>query len=250
MNYHFVLIRGLIREAGHWAPFLSPLRQAFPGSSVHCLDIPGAGVHFRSPTPPSIPEIVRAMRADFLALKLGADRPIVLVAISLGGMVAAQWMHEFPDDFQRAVLINTSFGGQAPLWERLKPRALGALLPVPLLKGVSREKRILSVVSNHQDIRDAAAEACAEIARQRPVSLANTARQLWAAASFQAPMEKPKPPVLLLASTHDRMVDVRCSRRIAQAWKTTAVEHSTAGHDLPTDDPEWVLKRLLDFLTR
>ena len=47
-------------------------------------------------------------------------------------------------------------------------------------------------------------------------------------------------PTLLLASRNDGLVDVRCSRGLAAAWKVPLVEHASAGHDIPLDDPEWV----------
>lgn len=249
MSYSFVLLRGLIREAGHWGPFLDDLREKFPGSTVVCIDIPGAGLRYRDPSPTTMSGIVATMREDFLRLKLPADRPVALVAISLGGMIAAEWLRTYPQDFQAVVLMNTSYGSMSPLWERLQPRALQMLLKVPLLKGVEKEHRILEVVSNRQDKYQSVAERWERIAALRPVSLPNTFRQLFAAARFKAKVAKPAIPVLLLSSLQDRMVSVECMRTIAQAWKLPTVDHPTAGHDLPTDEPRWTAEQIHRFLT-
>jgi pimeloyl-ACP methyl ester carboxylesterase len=248
MSFSFILLRGLIREAGHWGPFLDDLKEKFPDSTIACIDIPGAGVRYQDPSPTSMSEIVQIMREDFRRLKLPADRPVALVAISLGGMIAAQWFQSYPQDFQAVVLMNTSYGSMSPLWQRLQPKALQLLLKVPLLKGEAKEHRILEVVSNRQDKYQSVAERWGQIAALRPVSLANTFRQLFAAARFKTTVNKPGMPVLLLSSLQDRMVSVECMRTIAKAWKLPTVDHPTAGHDLPTDEPRWTAEQIHRFI--
>lgn len=249
MSFSLVLLRGLVREAGHWGPFLDDLKTKFPDSTIACIDIPGAGARYRELSPLSMKDIVRTMREDFLRLKLPADRPVALVAISLGGMISAQWFQDHPKDFQAVVLINTSYGNLSPLWQRLQPKALQMLLKVPLLKGVPKEHRILEVVSNRHENYQQVAEKWAHIASQRPVSLQNTLRQLTAAIRFKTSVQKPSMPVMLLSSLQDRMVSVECMRAIAKAWKLPTVDHPTAGHDLPTDEPRWTAEQIHRFLT-
>ena len=57
-------------------------------------------------------------------------------------------------------------------------------------------------------------------------------------------------PILLLASLGDRLVSPRCSERIARAWNAPLRMRPDAGHDLPLDDPDWVLGQLLDWHAR
>ncbi len=246
---NFVLLRGLIREAGHWGEFLDILKKTFPTSKIICLDIPGAGVHYQTATPTSIPGIVDFMRAELKTHTLDPQQPTVLLAISLGGMIAAQWMHSYPKDFTHSVLINTSYGNFSPMWKRLKPEALLKLVKVPTLKGIAKETRILEVVSNRPENYSKVAKLWSDIDAKRPVSLANTVRQLWAAAHFKAIEQKPQLPILIMAAPEDKMVDVSCSRAIAKAWKVPAVEHPTAGHDLVTDFPDWVAQQVRDWLS-
>ena len=52
---------------------------------------------------------------------------------------------------------------------------------------------------------------------------------------------KPQQPVLVVASQADRLVDYRCGLKLARAWSTDYLQHKSAGHDLPLDDPTWLV---------
>jgi len=66
---HFFLFRGLIREAKHWGDFPELLLKDHPDCRVSTIDIPGAGVYFRSPSPLSIRKMVEEMRRVYLEQK-------------------------------------------------------------------------------------------------------------------------------------------------------------------------------------
>mgnify|MGYP006188917251 CR=1 FL=1 len=240
---HFYLIRGLIREKGHWGSFLVHLKKQFPDALITTIDIPGAGDYHSSPSPLSIRGMVEGMRRDFLKER-AENEESHLIAISLGGMISVEWMKTHPHDFHRATLINTSFGGISPVYHRLLPTALLFLLKVPTLKGRKKESRILKLVSNHSQVFEETLDMWEEINNLRPVSLENTLRQLFAGACFKVGEFTPPIPIQLLASTKDRMVSVECSRAIAKKWNLSLTEHPTGGHDLTVDDPEWVAKNI------
>lgn len=244
---HFYLLRGLIREKGHWGQFLNDLRGTYPEALITAIDIPGAGEYFQNNSPLSIREMVEIMRQDFLKQKTDSEESY-LVAISLGGMISLEWLRHYPEDFSKAVFMNTSFGGISPVFDRLLPSALAYLFKVPLLKGRQKEGHILKLVSNHQDIFDSTLDLWEEIQQKRPVSLKNTLRQLAAAACFSAKDFTPKLPILLLGSTADRMVSIKCSREISKRWNLPLKEHPTAGHDITADAPQWVCKEIQDFI--
>jgi pimeloyl-[acyl-carrier protein] methyl ester esterase len=243
---HFILVRGLIREAAHWAHFPQLLKAHFPDAQISTLDIPGAGQYNQTPSPLSISKMVETMRADYLKNN-SPQTESILVAISLGGMIAGEWMKTYPQDFQRVILINTSYADYSSLFERLKFSALLHLLKVPFLKGRSKEAHILKLVSNHAHVFDKTLNLWDEIQQQRPVSLANTFRQLLAAARFTMGPFTPPMPLTILASTQDRMVNITCSRTIAQRWSSPILEHPTAGHDLSADDPEWLAEKIQEI---
>jgi len=236
----WVLLRGLTREQRHWGAFATDFAAAFPGAPVVTLDLPGNGAlnGMRSPTR------VGAMAAfcrDELRLR-GIAPPYRILAMSLGAMVATAWCSAHPDEIAGAVLINTSLRPFSPARQRLKPR--GALLRLALSRhdAIASERAVIALTSNtprHDD--DSLARQWATYRRERPVSVANALRQIWAAARFVAPRAPPCARVLLLTSARDRLVDTRCSHAVAQAWRCELESHPWAGHDLPLDDGAWVI---------
>lgn len=244
---HFYLVRGLIREARHWGVLPQKLQQAFPQARITCLDIPGAGLNHQLRSPLRVAGMVACMREEFLRVRTSGERA-VLLAISLGGMIAAHWMQHHPTDFRQAILINTSFGGVSPLLHRLRPRAMGWMALAAMAPGTRKEATILRLVSNHPDAQSQALPLWNQIRAERPVSVANSMRQLLAASRFRLGEVVPTIPVLLLAGTSDRLVNVECSRAIARHWGVPLLEHETAGHDLPLDDPDWIVNKVLEFV--
>lgn len=242
----WVLLRGLARESRHWGEFPRLLQQALPaGDEVLALDLPGNGSRWRERTPPSVEGLAEAARAEWQ--RRGVSGPVVLVALSLGGMVALQWAMRHPAEVRGCVLVNSSLRGLAMPWQRLRPRALAELLCVALRGDAqARERRVLRLTSN-DPVREAIAEAWTAYARSAPVSRANMLRQLLAAARFRAPRAAPPVPLLLLASTQDRLASVRCSRAMAHAWNAPLVEHPTAGHDLALDEPAWLARQIAQW---
>ncbi len=240
---HFYLVRGLIREKAHWGSFVEHLKSKHPGARVTAIDIPGAGTYWQGPSPSTIKGMVEKMRQDYL-LAHSPDEESHLVAISLGGMIGVEWLRHYPEDFKQATFINTSFGGISPVYQRLMPSALGHLLRVPFLKGREKEGHILKLVSNHPEVFTSTLDLWESIQKERPVGLKNTLTQLFAGATFHVGEFIPRVFLTLIASTHDRMVNVECSRAIAKKWKVPLIEHPTGGHDLTVDDPEWVADKI------
>lgn len=236
---NWLLLRGLAREKAHWGEFGERLSRARPGDTVFMQDLPGMGEFYRERSPRSIAEIRRWVQAATAHL----PRPLGLIGMSLGGMVAIDWAFSRPADLAGVVLIGTSTALSRP-WDRMKPanwfkviRLLAAGNPA------QREREILRLTSN-RPLHDALEASWVAIQRQHPVSRANVMRQLYAAARFQSPLSAPDVPGLLLVSTADRLVDYRCTQRLALAWDWPQALHPDAGHDLVLDDPDWVVDQI------
>jgi pimeloyl-ACP methyl ester carboxylesterase len=120
------------------------------------------------------------------------------------------------------------------------------MLYLPGADALERESRILQLTSN-LPVDRAVLQSWADHARTAPVTPSNALRQAVAAGCYRAPRAAPPVPMLLLASRRDRLVDVACSRAIARAWNVPLVEHASAGHDLPLDDPDWTIERILEW---
>ena len=244
----WVLLRGLTREAAHWNGFDRRLASALgTHHRVLTLDLPGNGTLYQARSPIHVADMTAACRA-WLGRR-GHAPPYVLVAMSLGAMVALDWACGAPEDVEGCVLINTSLRGLSPFWQRLQPRNYGALvrLMAPGLTPLQREQAVLSLTSNQPAHQGDTAAAWAGVAGQRPVSRGNALRQLLAAARFRAPSQPPAVPALLLASAGDRLVSAQCSQRIAAAWGWPLHMHPDAGHDLPLDAPGWVQEQICDW---
>jgi pimeloyl-ACP methyl ester carboxylesterase len=234
------LINGLAQNARHWNPHLL---DALCGrdwvDDVTTMDLPGAGVMsgYRSPT--RIPEYVSLMR-QFYHRELATDGPRMLVALSLGGMVAGEWCAQYPNDFQKLVLINTSFGQLAASHKRLQPAAWITFAKVFFGRNrLAREQRTLDLVSNHPDRRQAILHHWVEARRAHPMTQANAIRQLYAAKSYTAPSRLPADTVVV-CSRHDRLCHYTASERIAEHYRVKLVVDPTPtiGHAFHVDAAE------------
>ena len=237
----WVLLRGLAREAGHWGAFPQLLARA-TGDEVLAPDLPGNGLRFAERSPASI----AAMVADLRGQLRPSPQPIVLLAMSLGAMVAIEWARQAPQELAGCVLVNTSAGGASPFWHRLRPRNYGTLVRLlwPGTGPVQREAAVLRMTTSAPVSHADTVARWTTLAREHPVSPANAARQLWSAARYSVPEQKPAVPLLLLGSAGDALVHPSCSVRLAQRWQADLHMHPWAGHDLPLDDATWVLEQV------
>ena len=240
----WVLLRGLTREQRHWGAFPTELAAAFPSAPVLTLDLPGNGALNEMPSPARVDAMAAFCRAELSAR--GIVPPYRVLAMSLGAMVTTAWCGAQRGEIAAAVLINTSLRPFSPMHQRLKPS--GSLLRLALSSRdpIAWECAVLALTSNTQrrDGDDALVRQWTAYRRERPVSAANAARQLLAAARFVAPRTPPCERALLLTSARDRLVDTRCSLALARAWRCDIESHPWAGHDLPLDDPAWVIDAL------
>ncbi len=242
----WVLLRGLIREQRHWETFPARLCAALPpGSRVICVDLPGNGLHFRERSPLSITAMVDAARADLA--RQGVQGPVCLLALSLGAMAAFEWMSRYPQEIQRAVLLNTSLSAYSPFWQRLRPHNYLRIVRDVLFRHSQeyRERMILEITTNLIADREVYVRRWTGYAHDQPVSVSNALRQLLAAARYQRPENLPACPVLLLNGGGDRLVNPQCSEAIAAGMNLPLRRHPQAGHDLSLDAPDWVIAEVL-----
>ena len=241
-----VLIRGLLREARHWGVFTSLLQQHFPDISIITPDIPGNGRLHRLASPATISGMTDALRTQ-----VGTNRHHVLITISMGGMIALDWMSRFPHDVKSAVLINTSVRPVSPFYRRLRwvnyPRIIKMLIRAMMDGSIKIEADILALTSNRHHNDGQLLQTWWDWQKQYPVSAANAWSQLRAAVKFSI-AGKPQQPVFIVTSRADRLVDYRCSQKLAQTWQTEYIEHESAGHDLPLDEPEWLIDNIQQWL--
>lgn len=243
---HWLLLRGLAREARHWGRFTDVLAEV-THDTVHCLDLPGAGTEANTPCPTSMRGLSEDLRRRWLPLRATHPGQWSLLGISLGGMVSMQWCSDHPQDFSRVVLVNTSAANIGLPWERMDWHVLRQL-PHALREPdpVARERLILSFTSRLATDLDSVAHRYADYSRERPMRRRNVLRQLIAASAFRAP-ERLSLPTLVVSGAHDPLARPVCAQRLARRLAAPLREHPTAGHDLGLDAPEWLATVARDF---
>ncbi|MGB3620138.1 alpha/beta hydrolase [Ketobacter sp. MCCC 1A13808] len=245
---HWVLLRGLVRQHRHWEQFPQLFQQAFPEAELHLLDLPGNGDLCHCASPVHIRGMVDVTRTRLQAD--GVREPVNLLAISLGGMVSIEWMKRYPDEINAAVIINSSLRGMGTLFDRLRPENYPAILKTFFLQRSieAKERLILGISSNLYPDKAQLAQTWAQYASEQPTSTKNAVRQLLAATRYRAPEQIPHNRVLLLKSIQDRLVNPVCTERMAEQWGWPVRVHPQAGHDLPLDDAEWVIKQIQNWI--
>ncbi len=240
-DVNWILLRGLGRELEHWGDFLDRFQQAAGSDHTHCIDIPGNGQFYQHPSPLGIAEYAEHVIAQAQHI----EAPIGLVGLSLGGMIAIELAQKLaPDRVKFCVVINTSTGFNLP-YQRAKISALPYALKLVLkFSAESREKQVLSFVSNLQADNQELLQHWTSVRRARPVSLVNIIRQLLAAARYKPAIDKPDCQGLLLCCDKDKLVEVACTTRLQQLWGWPVYIHPTGGHDLPLDDPDWIIDKI------
>ncbi|NOT10474.1 MAG: alpha/beta hydrolase [Methylococcaceae bacterium] len=246
---HWILLRGLARESGHWGDFIPVLQSKFPEAQLTLLNLPGTGEFNGETGPRSIEAITEQARLGALA-KGYLQKPVMLLALSLGGMVAWQWMQRYPDDICGCVLINTSFANLSPFYQRLRWQSYPGFIALLLMRDLhKRESAIIQLVSNQPAINPQLIKDWENLQKQRPISIKTCLNQILAAATFKPNGQKPRQPVLLLSGKGDRLVAPACSEAIQQKWDLPLYQHPQAGHDLTLDDGEWVVSQLYNWVS-
>lgn len=256
-NITWILLRGLMREHRHWGKFNKQLHESFPESQIITPDLPGSGVHYKTLSPISIDAIMRSVRAEIVSSdrysKLEAENnKTFLLGLSLGAMVAVQWAKRYPQELNGAVLMNTSLRGVNPFFHRLRPVNYPSIIRNLFLSNdIKRhEQMILDLTSNKHADDDALLQSWIGYAKESGMTRNNVLRQLLAASRYTAPATKPDIPLLLLNGLGDRLVNPKCSQKIAQQWQTQLITHPNAGHDLSLDAGEWVCEQLVEWLAK
>lgn len=241
---HWVFLRGLSRETAHWDDF--PQRcEADLGWQVECIDLPGFGDQHRRASPNNIAAIVADIRSRSTTQNTAEKRGIL--GLSLGGMLALHWAASYPQDLTAIITINSS-SGNSPLHHRLKPSALLPVIKSFSSRSIKRQERaILKMVSNNSaDDNDVLAQ-WVKLRQHNKIQKRNVINQLIAASRYRLPSANAVTHIqhgLVLSSYADRMVSWQCSELVAERYHWPLVLHNHAGHDLPLDDPNWILTEI------
>ncbi len=247
MNKVFLII-GLTKESRHWDnDFVDNLKLLFKVDEVIGIDLPGSGILSEKQSPLSMKEIVKISR-DSIESKLGGDNNL-LISISLGGMVATEWIKLYPKDFQKLVIINSSFKNFSPVYKRVQPYAIREFLRVFKERDLKqRESLALSLCSNNPAPFDKTLEKWHQIAIDKPMRRSDMLKQTIAGARFSLNFT-PSIPALIIASRHDRLAHFSCSENIQKSWKKDyfLFEDEKVGHAAHVDAPKELATKIYQW---
>lgn len=237
----WIFLRGLTRGTIHWGRFIEIFKTTYPEVEMEFLDIPGNGDSFLEETPVNPRVVITYLSSKSRFVKEGSQ--FHLCGISLGGMVALKWAELYPLQIQSVTVINCSLAQSSDFFERLNPKNYFKIIETILSKNkFIQEQLILSITSNEQIQNESYLKSFATYSMSHPISKKNFIRQLILAKNIR--INSIKVPLKVICSINDRLVSHKCSEAIAKEFNGYLIVHQTAGHDLPLDEPEWLVKNL------
>lgn len=243
---NFYLIRGLSRESGHWGDFVTIFESQFPNASITLMDLPGFGVFNSCNSPLSIKKIVDFLKFNYLIDK---DEDNYLVASSLGGIVALDWITRFQDDFRGLVIMNTSFNSICTFSERVRKKSKLDIIKIFLSSKIeSKERLTLNINTNFPELHLKTLSEWVEIQKIRKVKRKNVLFQSIAGLTYKPISIFRKTSILTLASKKDKLVCESCFEKVNQFLGGKLVWNENAGHCIPLDDPYWVLNEIVIWI--
>ncbi len=238
----FFLLRGIGREAGHWGNTVpNHLRDSYPHARFVLMDLPGAGRYYNKPALPTVEKMADFLRTEYLGLIDSIPGKKVIVATSLAGNVALEWITQYPRDFHGAILLSTSLKGICKNKDRVQSEAKKEFIDIFLINDLTeRERAFLAINSNLNVNNDSLLTAWSEIQTSRPVSKGALLKQTVAGMVYR-PKKGPRSiPILLIGSNKDKIVAQKCFEDIAQGLDCDLYLHPSAGHGIPIDAPKWL----------
>lgn len=245
----WVFLRGLARHQGHWLDFPKSFQEHFPEDRIHFLDFPGAGTVQQESCPWGLTDVIAHLRGQ-LKETLGSGKQVTLFGVSLGGMMAVEWLRQFPHEVKGVVAINASVRSlYCPPWWRLRPGAWSLLIrAVICLKRQAREELVAQLVSESSPVRSKLSREWAKLPQDLDVDRITFLKQLGWALQFSLTPSPVKNKGLLLVGGRDQLVASRCSQLMSEQWSWPIKIHATAGHEITQDAPLWVIEQVSSWI--
>ncbi|WP_394243078.1 alpha/beta fold hydrolase [Vibrio astriarenae] len=224
-----VLLRGLLRESGHWRALIEELRAVDSQLVIVTPNVAGNGELYEQESPTRIESMLPQVMSQ---LPKGCER-YHLIAISMGSMLASHWAKAYPEQVASLTLINPSFARFSPFWQRINLLALGSILSRRVRGKRAFQEQILNVTYPTHQGDNSLLNYHLELASSHPVSLQNALRQLVAAAKFKGFDTPPNCITQVIVSSDDQLVSSECGKAIANHWGVELKLFESDAHDLP-----------------
>ena len=241
-----VLLRGLLRESGHWHYFIKAVKQRCPDIEILTPNVPGNGNLNQLKSPTSIDAMMQAVQTQMPE----HYESFHLVSISMGSMIASHWAHCRPDIVKSLTMINPSFSRYSSIQQRINLAALTQLFCAKQKSSLIFEQEVIKWTSPDSLNDHEKLEHHVELAHKHPVTTMNTLRQLFAAARFKGEVRAPECPTQVIISEHDKLVNSISGKKIAEAWNIELSCFNSNAHDLPLAEPHDLAEKLLNWLSK
>jgi alpha-beta hydrolase superfamily lysophospholipase len=243
------VVLGLSREQGHLPlDFNDKMKAHFPRATVHYLDLPGAGVNLREEVPDSISGMVDFLRNQNIVHFSQKQRKRILIATSLAGMVEAEWLVKYPQDFDAGVMIASSFKETCDFFERTQFITLMRMMNIATSVRPKRSETLTAKINiNDKELRDGVIDQSMEIQELRPMSKKSLIQQVSAAKKYEFHGQI-NIPILLMGSKADRLVTPACIEKTSEFFGATLRMHETSGHGIPVEATDWMLDNIKAWL--
>ncbi len=238
----WIFLRGLTRGNVHWGDFPKLFQKQNPDIEFELLEIPGNGSSSNGLTPLDPQILINQIRLKSKILQ--KSQMVNICGISFGGMIAIKWAELYPNEVKTVVAINSSFSQFSNFYDRLNPvNYLNFLRATITVNLKLREKLILDMTSNNHARTHSFIEEFAAFSVSHPFRFLNLIRQLILAKNIKVNLPL-LTPVKIVCSKKDRLVKVNCSISLGKYFCTDLIVHPNAGHDIPLDDPEWLVHQI------
>jgi pimeloyl-ACP methyl ester carboxylesterase len=242
-----VLLRGLARWSDHWLGFDEQL--AAHGVKVIAIDNRGFGRSAQL----TVKNLDIAQMAEDVAAVITKEAPggAHIVSVSLGGMIAMSLAAFKPQLVRSLIIVNSSVASSK--LQRISRRALLSIGSIVARSNKGYGKLANSILGqNTSSIRKAElAERWKKIDFAASMKLKNLWSQLMAARNFGglSEMAAIRCPVTVIKGNSDAFVDPKNSDFIQKNIKgAQLLTHPSAGHEIVFDDPEWMIKRIMEHI--
>ena len=146
-----VLLHGGSGSWTHWVRNIAPLRDA--GWRVLVPDLPGFGDSDLPPGCTDVPPLPEYLHAGLQ--QLAPQGPVQIVGFSFGGMTAALWLSQYPEDAQALILVGApGLGLSSPQRTPLKG---WRHLPTPEQQNEVHRHNLMALMFEHPQSLDALA---------------------------------------------------------------------------------------------
>jgi len=249
-----VLLRGLIRSRFHWEQFPTYLQQALPDFELVIPELAGNGERYQEQTPFSVHGMMEDIRQQVRLQQQQPpeqqpqeqqqthNQPVIIIAVSMGAMIASEWARCYPQEIKQLHLINTSFSNLSLPWQRMQAPAFFSLLSHFFNREKLEQAIIRWTINLYNDPQ--LTTRWQNFSATHPLSYRNAIAQLLSASRYKGPTTAPVADSYFYNSPQDKLVSGRCTERIAGKWQKPLFSHKTAGHDLPLDDPHWLITNI------